>query len=83
MSKRGKHCDGGGGGQMGTRVMAVLIRMQIYLQQMTGRFLAGARGQGMVEYALILAFVAILVIVALKLLQPRVSQTLNTVANSL
>ena len=40
-------------------------------------------GQGMVEYALILAFIAILVIVALKFLQPAISQTLNYVANSL
>ena len=40
-------------------------------------------GQGMVEYALILAFIAILVIVALKYLQPLISQTLNIVANSL
>ncbi len=41
------------------------------------------RGQGMVEYALILAFIAILVIVALKFLQPAVSRTLNNVGNSL
>ncbi len=40
-------------------------------------------GQGMVEYALILAFIAILVIVALKFLQPAISNTLNTVSNSL
>jgi Flp pilus assembly pilin Flp len=33
-------------------------------------------GQGMVEYALILAFIAILVIVALKFLQPAISNTL-------
>ena len=41
------------------------------------------RGQGMVEYALILAFIAILVIVALKFLQPSISRTLNNVSNSL
>ena len=40
-------------------------------------------GQGMVEYALILAFIAILVIVALKFLQPAISNTLNNVGNSL
>ncbi len=40
-------------------------------------------GQGMVEYALILAFIAILVIVALKFLQPSISRTLNNVTNSL
>ncbi len=40
-------------------------------------------GQGMVEYALILAFIAILVIVALKFLQPAIATTLNRVSNSL
>jgi pilus assembly protein Flp/PilA len=40
-------------------------------------------GQGMVEYALILAFIAILVIVALKFLQPAINNTLNNVSNSL
>ncbi len=34
-------------------------------------------GQGLVEYALILALIAILVIVALKFLQPQISNTLN------
>jgi Flp pilus assembly pilin Flp len=41
------------------------------------------RGQGMVEYALLLALIAILVIVALQFLQPAVSSTLNTISNSL
>jgi len=40
-------------------------------------------GQGMVEYALILAFISIMVIVALKYLQPEISKTLNNVTNSL
>jgi len=40
-------------------------------------------GQGLVEYALILALIAILVIVALKFLQPQISNTLNTVSNAL
>ena len=40
-------------------------------------------GQGMVEYAIILAFIAMLVIVALKYLQPAISNTLNNVTNSL
>lgn len=40
-------------------------------------------GQGLTEYALILALVAILVIVALKFLQPQISATLNKVSNSL
>jgi pilus assembly protein Flp/PilA len=40
-------------------------------------------GQGLVEYALILALIAIIVIVALQFLQPQISNTLNTVSNSL
>jgi len=40
-------------------------------------------GQGLVEYALIMAFIAIFVIVALKFLQPQISNTLNLVANGL
>ena len=40
-------------------------------------------GQGLVEYALILAFIAIFVVVALKFLQPNISSELNTVANGL
>ncbi|MGH2388986.1 MAG: Flp family type IVb pilin [Chloroflexota bacterium] len=41
------------------------------------------KGQGLVEYALILAFIAIFVVVALKFLQPHISNELNTVANGL
>lgn len=40
-------------------------------------------GQGMVEYALILAFVVIIVYFALKFLQPQISTTLNNVSNAL
>ena len=40
-------------------------------------------GQGLVEYALILAFIATFVVVALKFLSPHISNELNTVANGL
>ncbi len=40
-------------------------------------------GQGMAEYALIIAFVSILVVIATKLMQPALVSTLNTVANYL
>ena len=40
-------------------------------------------GQGLVEYALILAFVALVVFVVLKLVSPNINGTLNNVANSL
>ena len=41
------------------------------------------KGQGMVEYSLILFFISILVIVAMQLLQPAISSTLNNVSNSI
>ena len=41
------------------------------------------RGQGLIEYALILALIAIVAIVALKLLGGKVTSVISTVANSL
>jgi Flp pilus assembly pilin Flp len=41
------------------------------------------KGQGLVEYTLILFFLSIMVIVALQFLQPAISNTLNTVTNSI
>ena len=38
-------------------------------------------GQGLVEYALILGFIAIVVVIALKFLQPNISTSLNQVTN--
>ncbi len=61
------------------RVQLATIRFQ----QWFARLLDTHKGQGLVEYALILALIAILVIVALKYLQPRISTTLNTVSSSL
>ena len=40
-------------------------------------------GQGLVEYALILAFIALVVFVVLKLVSPNLNNTLNNVSNSL
>ena len=40
-------------------------------------------GQSMVEYALLLAFISMAVIGAMKYLQPHISRTLNEVARSL
>ena len=44
---------------------------------------AAQSGQSLVEYALILAFVALVVIVAMQLLQPAISATFNHVTNCL
>ena len=41
------------------------------------------RGQGLVEYAIILAFVAIVVISVVRLLGPRIGDTFSTIASSL
>ncbi len=40
------------------------------------------RGQGLVEYAVILGFVSVVIVVALRFLQPALSRSLNNVANS-
>ncbi len=53
------------------------------LQAWVKRHLRREEGQGLVEYALILALIAVLVIVALKFLQPTISNTLNNVSNTL
>ena len=53
------------------------------LRALIGRNREDEKGQGLVEYALILALIAILVIIALQFLQPAISNTLNTVSNSL
>jgi pilus assembly protein Flp/PilA len=71
---------------MKQRIMALNTASQTHLVRISnalGRLRAERSGQGLVEYALILALIAILVIVALKFLQPQVSNTLNRVSNNL
>jgi pilus assembly protein Flp/PilA len=41
------------------------------------------KGQGLVEYAIILALVAIVVIAAMRLLGPKVGNTFSKISNSL
>ena len=65
---------------MNEYVVKMIVVAQTGLAKLRAR---AEEGQGMVEYALILAFIAILVIVALKFLQPAISNTLNNVGNSL
>jgi pilus assembly protein Flp/PilA len=50
---------------------------------LVGRLSSSAAGQGLAEYGLILALVAILCIAALTALQGGISNTLNSVANAL
>ncbi len=40
-------------------------------------------GQGLVEYAIILAFVALVVISVVRLLGPRIGDTFSTIASSM
>jgi pilus assembly protein Flp/PilA len=47
------------------------------------RLLSDERGQGLVEYALIIALVSIVAIAALKFLGGKASSTLNNAANAL
>jgi len=46
-------------------------------------FASREKGQGLVEYAIILALVAIIVIAILRLLGPRVGNTFSTINSSL
>ena len=61
----------------------VIVARALALQAWIKRHLRREEGQGLVEYALILALIAILVIVALKFLQPTISNALNTVSNNM
>ncbi len=65
--------------QLNELIVARTLAVQIWLK----KHLKREEGQGLVEYALILALIAILVIVALKFLQPQISNTLNQVSNNL
>lgn len=46
-------------------------------------FLPNEKGQGLVEYAIILALVAIIVIAVLRLMGPKLGNTYSTINNSL
>jgi pilus assembly protein Flp/PilA len=61
----------------------MIVARVMAAQEWIKRRLRREEGQGLVEYALILALIAILVIVALRFLQPQISNTLNSVSNAL
>ena len=46
-------------------------------------FLPNEKGQGLVEYAIILALIAIIVIAVLRLMGPKLGNTYSTIQNSL
>ena len=46
-------------------------------------FISAEKGQGLVEYAIILAFVAIVVISVMRLLGPKIGNTFSSMSNSI
>jgi len=56
--------------------------MAFYLDSFLARFRSEEEGQGLAEYALILALIAIIAIIALIFLGGQVSKILSTVGNS-
>jgi pilus assembly protein Flp/PilA len=60
-----------------------MISLYTKLQLVLARVLDDEDGQGLTEYALILALVAVIAIVALTFLGGKVSNVLSTIANSL
>lgn len=64
-------------------VMTIQIRLVSARTRLTLMLRAAQAGQSLVEYALILAFVALVVIVAMQALQPAISGTFNHVTTCL
>lgn len=52
-------------------------------KEFTMLFAPKEKGQGLVEYAIILALVAIVVIAVMRLLGPKIGNTFSTISNSL
>jgi pilus assembly protein Flp/PilA len=60
------------------------LRQNIYQKgNNTMLFAPKEKGQGLVEYAIILALVAIVVIAVMRLLGPKIGNTFSTIASSL
>ena len=76
MPNRSARCLVGTGGNEVRMVTALFVRIQTALSR-------DDEGQGLAEYALILALIAIVAIVALLLLGGQVSKILSTVGKSI
>jgi pilus assembly protein Flp/PilA len=59
-----------------------MLQLLTHMKLAFGRLLDDAEGQGLVEYGLILAFIAVVAILALTFLGGGVSNALSTVGNS-
>ena len=68
--------------EKGSVVLVVLVSY-VRMLQVHLRAVREEDGQGLTEYALILALIAVIAIVALKVLGTKVSAVLSTIANSL
>jgi pilus assembly protein Flp/PilA len=65
------------------RSLPILQRSLISLQRFAQTLMTHDKGQGMTEYALILALIAIIAVAALTLLGGKITSALSTVSNSL
>jgi pilus assembly protein Flp/PilA len=68
---------------MNEEVKPKMLSLYTNLQLAFARLFDEEEGQGLTEYALILALIAVIAIAALTLLGGKVTSVLNTVANSL
>ena len=64
-------------------VLRVVLRHYSIRKEFTMLFAPKEKGQGLVEYAIILALVAIVVIAVMRLLGPKIGNTFSTIASSL
>jgi pilus assembly protein Flp/PilA len=60
-----------------------MMNMMSIAKNYVNGFIKKEEGQGMVEYALIIALIAIVVIVALLALGPRIAEIFDNITNSL
>jgi pilus assembly protein Flp/PilA len=60
-----------------------MLKLFVNLQMMFARAIEDEEGQGLTEYALILALIAVVAIAALTLLGGKVTSVLNSAASSL
>ena len=65
------------------RLRAVLSTGRFQERRSIMLFAPKEKGQGLVEYAIILALVAIVVIAVMRLLGPKIGNTFSTIASSL
>lgn len=64
-------------------VLKTIISVEGALSTLRERASRAERGQGTVEYAVILAFIVLVVVAALKFVGPAVAATFNNVTNTL